>query len=156
MARTAVPPGTVVVVLEVGHRDGYGCNLKVGQSFTVSEDHSQPHDWQGYTWLQEAPNAHWQEGKHGWCRFRVLTPAVVATPLLTREALLIELGGHIAPLGPRGLVVLNELASRLAKGAREHGDFENLDRDWPREALEEDLDGAIYRVVGGMRKAGKL
>lgn len=64
--------------------------------------------------------------------------------------------GHLTKLGPRGFAVLTAIAARLAKGAAEHGDFENLDRDWTQEALEEDLDGIIYRTVETMRRAGKL
>lgn len=64
--------------------------------------------------------------------------------------------GYLTKLGPRGLAVLTAIAARLAKGAAEHGDFPNLDRDWTQEALEEDLDGIIYRTVETMHRAGKL
>lgn len=69
---------------------------------------------------------------------------------------LLELNAHAGQLGDRGLAVLVALAARLAKGAREHGDFGNLDRDWNQEALEEDLDGMVYRTIGLMRRAGQL
>lgn len=67
-----------------------------------------------------------------------------------------ELDKYIAALGPRGLAVLTAIAARLAKGAAEHGDFPNLDRDWTQEAIEEDLDGIIYRTVETMHRTGKL
>lgn len=72
------------------------------------------------------------------------------------DLLTFELGRLCDELGPRALRVLLAVGERLAKGAREHGDFPNLDRDWAQEALEEDLDSLVYRTVASMRAAGKL
>lgn len=67
-----------------------------------------------------------------------------------------RLRGAVMVLGPRGLAVLCHIASRLAIGAKEHGDFERLDRNWAAEALDENLDELVYRTVDNMVRAGKL
>lgn len=68
----------------------------------------------------------------------------------------VRLFGACAQLGPRALEVLTAVAERLAKGAREHGDFTNLERDWDRESLEEQLDDLVYRTVKQLRSCGRL
>lgn len=49
-------------------------------------------------------------------------------------------------MGPNARRVLADIADRLVKGAREHGDFETK-RDWAREAYEEELDNVVYRTL---------
>lgn len=45
-------------------------------------------------------------------------------------------------LGPKGKVMLLEIARRLSRGHKQYGDF--VPRKWTREALEEALDLAVY------------
>lgn len=47
--------------------------------------------------------------------------------------------------------VLADIADRLVKGAKEHGDFETK-RDWVKEAYEEELDNIVYRTLRLMSK----
>lgn len=54
-----------------------------------------------------------------------------------------------ALLGPRGRRVLLAVAERLARGAKEHGDFDSK-RDWQKEKREELLDWIVYEVVDTM------
>jgi hypothetical protein len=153
MTKTVVPPGTLVEVTGIVNRPGYSRKgVRSGARFVVAADRYQPNDWDGYVWLQSAPDSDFESGQYyGWCKFKALAnPAGVADPFAG------TLLGHLTKLGPRALALLTEIAARLAKGAAEHGDFENLDRDWNQEALEEDLDGLVYRTVESMRKAGKL
>jgi hypothetical protein len=101
----------------------------------------------GFSWYQDRSESPY--GACGWIRYEVVQEQAPALPAA-------ELFAALAALGPRALAILTELAKRLARGAAEHGDFENLDRDWGREALEEDLDGMVYRTVALMRREGKL
>ena len=57
-------------------------------------------------------------------------------------------------LGPNGRKVLQLLADRLVLGHERYGDFDD-GRDFTREALEEDLDGIVYRAATLIAKAGK-
>jgi hypothetical protein len=62
-----------------------------------------------------------------------------------------------AQLGPRAMVVLASVAERLAKGAREHGDFApDQRRNWDKETSEELLDGLVYQTVKALEAAGEL
>lgn len=56
-----------------------------------------------------------------------------------------RLASAFTKLGPTARELLVDVAERLVKGAREHGDFETP-RDWSREAYEEDLDAIVYRT----------
>ncbi len=47
-------------------------------------------------------------------------------------------------LGPRALQLLADIAERLAKGAKQYGDFDDKPRDWVQETLEETADGLVY------------
>ena len=57
----------------------------------------------------------------------------------------------VTKIGPNAKRVLADIAERLVKGAKEHGDFDTP-RDWGREAYEEDLDGFVYRTLKMMSK----
>jgi hypothetical protein len=48
-------------------------------------------------------------------------------------------------IGPNARSILLAFADRLVIG-REHGDFD-APHDWSREAVEEELDGAAYRIA---------
>lgn len=154
MSKTVVPPGTLVEITATMNRLGYYGNprLSKGDRFIVAADNHQPGDCNGFTWLQDKEHRDFRDGTHyGWCKFKVIAPK----PAIS-GAQFLELFTHLAKLGPRALVVLTAIAARLAKGAEEHGDFPNLDRDWTQEAAEEDLDGIVYRTVDLMRRTGKL
>jgi hypothetical protein len=87
---------------------------------------------------------------NAWGYFRVIERAQKAAPMPkmrgNETASLDRLLEATKPLGPNALRLLADIAERLAKGAREHGDFETA-RDWDKEAREEDLDGIVYRVL---------
>lgn len=147
MAKTIVPPGTEVVITRIFRRDGYRKSTHTVDSVVrVTYDMTQPNDFEGWVWL-EGVAVDSGDYSEGWCQFRPAKGAVGDSRALFE---------HLAKLGPRGLAVLTAVAARLAKGAAEHGDFENLSRDWNQEALEEDLDGLVYRTVGAMQRAGQL
>jgi hypothetical protein len=57
-------------------------------------------------------------------------------------------------LGPNAIRVLADIADRLVRGAKEYGDFET-ERDWIKEAYEEELDNVIYRTMQIMSREGK-
>lgn len=57
-------------------------------------------------------------------------------------------------LGEDEMCVLAVLAERLLKGQTVYGKL-NIDedkRDWDREAYEEDLDSAVYRAIGHVKR----
>lgn len=85
--------------------------------------------------------------------------ATAASPAVADEAYkqLAQLITLHAALGPRARTLLIAIAERLVKGAREHGDFADAaSRNWDQEAVEEDLDGCVYRTLGALARAGKL
>lgn len=51
------------------------------------------------------------------------------------------------PLGPNAKRIVLHILERLAKGAKQYGDFDGQRRDWDRESAEEALDLAVYQAA---------
>lgn len=127
--------------------------LKPGVELMWGPDSDPAPDYNGYSWFQENDGRSVAEyGRCGWIRYEVIPELADAATLAHGR-----LFAALTKLGPRALLVLTEVAERLAKGAALHGDFADIaSRNWDQEALEEDLDGLVYRTVGAMKRAGRL
>jgi hypothetical protein len=129
-------------------------DINVGDVLVWGNDSRPVEDYNGFTWFQSGncPNY----GICGWIQYELAEdPATTECSPVTLASVAALLGA-CSQLGPRALTVLTAVAERLALGAREHGDFPTLERDWERESLEEQLDDLVYRTVKQLRSCGRL
>lgn len=60
----------------------------------------------------------------------------------------------MAELGEIEVAVLRQVAERLRMGQREYGRLKNDDkRNWLKEAIEEQIDGAVYLTLEARRRS---
>jgi hypothetical protein len=140
----AEPKGTRIRVTDASVKGG---GLEIGGEYVWGDDPHAPGPLSGgHVWFQEmnVDDGHYQSKPFGWIRYEVVKPRAQA-PTAVQLAELIQ---AFAAIGPNARTLLLNLAQRLVKGAKEHGDFDpSTKRVWTREALEEDLDGIVYRAL---------
>ena len=85
---------------------------------------------------------------YGWCELEELScpEGTIAATLQRSSSSIAPLVAAAEQLGPRALALLQSIADRLVKGAKEHGDFA-APKELRREALEEHLDAVVYLAL---------
>lgn len=147
------------------------CGKPASRPFTSTEWCCAAHDaaWKGsiarQTWY-DTPGARWDDAWRAWRDEQIAKRAKRAKQQCCARCHLSPCmcgikAGHVFEisrvahgLGLNAQRVLLEVAKRLDKGAREHGDFDPAQRrNWAREEADEHLDAIVYATLDALERS---